>query len=137
MLIELVILVAVTSCLMVALAPATRAVRRSRRSTIGGAAPRELLGPRALRRGLLTPVLGGPARMPIFRSQMVFAGVGQLSLADAPAPAARRRTPSHRHAAAIARQGAELVATSQGRPARTAPRSKSRDGVVSRQAATR
>jgi hypothetical protein len=81
MLIELAVLVAAMCGLMVALNPRSPLLRRARLKVVGGTARRGALGPTALRRAGLTPILGGPARMPRLAPAVAFGGP-RLTAAD-------------------------------------------------------
>lgn len=81
MLIELAVMVAAMCGLMVALNPRSPLLRRARLKVVGGTARRGALGPTALGRGGLTPILGGPPRMPRLAPAVAFGGP-RLTTAD-------------------------------------------------------
>jgi hypothetical protein len=128
-LIELAVAIGLTSCLLVALGPQARGLRRAHPNLVGATAHRAVLGPRTLRAARLIPILGGPARMPQLLPAMAWSGAGQLdaNVIDFPAPAsaqavaagsARRRS-TRPAVAASTRRAAEL--TSVGAPGARTP----------------
>ncbi len=145
---ELAVLAAAACALMVVLNPRGVLVRQARTAFVGAHPDRAMLGPNALVRASLSPVLGGPARMPRFAPAVAFGGPRSvtadeiaallLPAVDTYAPAqivaaSTRREPAASRSASTRRKS-EPVTAAQGaaRVARPSLRSTRQETLASR-----
>lgn len=145
---ELALLAAAACALMVVLNPRGALVRQSRTAFVGAHPDRAMLGPSALVRASLSPVLGGPARMPRFAPAVAFGGPRSvaadeiaallLPAVDAYAPAQLAASTPRRESAtsrsASTRRKTEPVTVGQGaaRTARPSRRTTRQETLASR-----